>query len=234
MNRRKSLYIAGWATIFLFATSSAVASQPNSRFAVYSVTVTLPSGQHSVLVNETVRPSDRSGFSDLILQLTGSQHNLTYSRLVNASTNLFPYLPTLALQSFDYSNGTRYSVHVNFSSGGTAVVSFKGSQYTVNVYSIIVSATYGNKSVTANGTVETFPSALVYSASAGSGNKIEVKAVLQATNLPLVQPSSQTATPAYIGAGLGVGGVALVAAFLVRRRERKARTQEQKPLHWVD
>jgi hypothetical protein len=49
-----------------------------------------------------------------------------------------------------------------------------------------------------------------------------------------VDPSSQNAMLAYAGAGLGVGGIALAAGLLVRRRERKAAAQEEKPMHWVD
>jgi hypothetical protein len=234
VNGREGASVVGIAVLLLLATPIAVASQPSQGFAAYKVTVTLPSGQHSVLVNESLRPSDKAGFSTLMLQLTGGEQNLTYSRLVNASTNLLPYLPSLPAQSFDYSNRTRYSIHVNFSSSGTTSVTFHGSQYTLNAYSITVRASYGNMSVSAHGTVETFPSTLVYSASASGGGMIEVQVLLQATDLPLVDPSLQTATVAFVGAGIGVGGIALAAALLVRRRERNSRTQEQKPMHWVD
>jgi len=217
----------------LLVTSSAAASPPNRGFATYKLDVALPTGQHSVLVNETVGQSAKVGFSDLVLQLIGSQQNLTYSRLVNASTNLFPYLSSLASQSFDYSNGTTANVHANFSARGTTNVTFKGSQYTLNVYSFVVSASYHGMPVRLNGTLETFPSSLVYSAKAGNG-MVTVEAVLVATDLQLTGVATQTSTAAYVGAGLGAGGVALAAAFLVRRRDRKIQRQEQKPDHWVD
>jgi sensor c-di-GMP phosphodiesterase-like protein len=233
VNSRFGLAVTGLALAALLIASSAAASQPTRGFAAYKLDVTLPSGQHSVLVNETVGQSTKPGFSNLVLQLTGSQQNLTYSRLVNASTDLFPYLSNLASQSFDYSNGTTTNVKANFSAMGTTTVTFQGSQYTLNVYSFAVSASHGNMSVKVNGTLETFPSSLVYSAKAGNG-KVSVQAVLVATDLQLTQPSSQTATAAYVGAGLGVGGVALAAVFLSRRRDRKPQNQEQKPPHWVD
>ncbi len=228
------MIVAGIAILVLLATPVVFASQSNQGFAAYRISVTFPSGEHSVLVDETLRPSDRAGFSTLILELTDGEQNLTYSRLVNASTNLLPYLPSLPSQSFDYSNGTRYSIHVNFSSSGTAVVTFRGTQYILNEYSITVLASYGNRSVSAEGTVETFPSGLVYSATANGNGKIELQALLQATDLPLADPAPQTAAAAYVGAGIGVGGLALAAALLVRRRERKVKSQEQKPMHWVD
>jgi hypothetical protein len=190
-------------------------------------------GQHSVLVNETVGQSDKAGYSDLILQLSGAEQNLTYSRLVNASDDLFPYFPNLAAQSFDYSNGTSYSVHANFSETGTVMVSFKGNQYTLNVYSISVAASYGTKKLMANATIEAFPSTLVYSLSAGNST-FGARAVLQATDLPLLTSSTQTSTAAYVGAGVGVGVLAMGGVFFVRRRGKRVETRSEKPLHWVD
>lgn len=190
-------------------------------------------GQRSVLLNESYSPSDRAGYSDLVFQLVGTQQNLTYSRLVNASEDFLPYLPSIAPQSLDYSNGTRYSFHANLTVSGTTQVAFRGSQYTMNVIAISIAASYGNRSITANGTVETFPSALVYSASFG-GSSDRLDLVLQSTNLPLTLPDSQTPTAAYVGAGVGIGALALGGVFLIRRSERKTKHPEEKPLYWVD
>jgi len=222
------------AVLILLATPAVFASQPNQGFAAYEVTATLPSGQHSVLVNESLFPTNKAGFSTLVLQLIGEEQNLTYSRLVNTTTNLLPYLTNLPAKSFGYSNGTKYSVQGNVSSSGTMTTTFRGSKYTLNVYSLAIHLSYGNTSVNAQGTVETFPSALVYSVSASGSGNFEVQALLQATNLPLADPSPQTTTASYVGAGIGVGGIALAAALLARRKDRKVRTQEQKPMYWVD
>ncbi len=222
------------ALLILLASPGVIASQPSQGFAAYEVAVTLPSGPHSALVNESLLPSDRPGLSTLTLRVTGGDQNLTYSRLVNASADLLPYLTNLLAQSFDYSNGTGYSIQANFSSGGTTTATFRGTEYTLSVYSVTLQSSDGNGSVKAQGTVETFPSTLVYSVSASEEGKFQVQAVLQATDLSLVDPPPQTAMTSYVGAGIGVGGVALAAALLVRRKERKAGTQEQKPMHWVD
>ena len=230
---RVGVSVAVLALAVLLAAASAVASQPNTGFATYKVDLSLPSGQHSMLVNETVGHSDKPGFADLVLQMVGSQQNLTYSRLVNASDNFFPYLSSLASQSFDYSNGTTTNVHGNFTAVGTTSVNFQGSQYTLNVYSFAVSASHGTMALRVNGTLETFPSSLVYSAAAGN-SMVSVKAVLEATDLQLAQPSTQMSTAAYVGAGLGLGGVVLGAVFLAKRKDRKVQKQEQKPSHWVD
>ena len=219
--------------VALLIVSPAFAAQLSTGFATYQVTLTTPTGQHTVLVNETVKVTDKPGFSDLILQLTGGTQNLTYSRLVNSSMNLLPYLPSIPSQSVDYSNGTKYNVQANFTAGGTKPLIFKGTQYTLSVYTIVVHATLGNRTVDANGTVAAFPSSLVYSASFGSGGK-SVEVFLVGTDLPLAQTSTQTMMAAYIGAGLGVGGAAFATVFIVRRREKRAQNKEQKPLHWVD
>jgi hypothetical protein len=233
VNKRRGSGIAGLVLLTLLVASSVSASQPIRGFATYQVSLSSPMGQRSMLVNETVGPSSRAGYSDLVLQLFGTDQNLTYSRLVNSSENLFPYLPSVAPQSLNYANGTGYSVHVNVTSSGTTTVKFDGEQYTLGVLTVSVSAAYGTRSVRANGIIETFPSSLVYSASVGNG-MVELRVVLQETDLPLASPSPQTATAAYVGVGVGIGALALGGAFLIRRQERKVETQGEKLLHRVD
>jgi len=232
VNIRSSKLVIGLALVALLVATSAAAAQPVRGFADYKISLSSPLGQRSVLVNESFSPSSSAGYSDLVLQLVGAQQNLTYSRLVNASENFLPYLPGVAPQSLDY-NGKNYGLHVNVSSSGKAAVTFEGSQYTMNVIEISVAASYRGTSIKANGTVETFPSALVYSVSVGSG-LVRLDAVLEATDLPLASPSPQVPSATYIGAGVGMGAAALGGAFLISRRERKTKQQEEKPLHWVD
>ena len=230
---KSSIPIVGLALVALLVASSAVAAQPVSGYAAYKITLSSPSGEHSMLLNESYGPSDRLGYSDLVLQLTGTQQNLTYSRLVNASEDFLPYLPSIATQSLEYANGSKYGLRVNVTASGTAGVTFDGSQYTLSVIAISVAASYGNLSVRANGTVETFPSTLVYSATVGGGSD-RLSLVLQSTDLPLTSPSSQMPAATYVGAGVGAGVAALGGAFLIRRKERKANQPKEKPLHWVD
>jgi len=230
---RVGVLAVGLVLAVLLVAATAVAAQPELGFATYKVEATLPTGQHSMLVNESVAQSSKPGFSDLILQLIGSQQNLTYSRFVNATTNPFPFLSSLASQSIDYNNATTGSIHANFSAAGTTSVTFQGSQYTMNVFSFAISGSHAGRNLRLNGTLETFPSSLVYSTQAGNST-VSVRAVLVATDLQLSQSSTQAPTAAYVGAGVGLGGVAIAAAFLVRRRDKKVQKQEQKPSHWVD
>jgi hypothetical protein len=233
VKRRSSIPVFGLALAVLLVASVVAAAQPVSGSATYRISLSSPRGQRSLLLNESYSPSNRAGYSDLVLQLIGTQQNLTYSKLVNASENFLPYLPSVAPQSLDYSNGTSFSLHANVTASGKTQVTFQGSQYTMNVIAISVTATYGNRSINANGTVETFPSALVYSASV-EGGFVRLDAVLQATDLPLTLPDSQTLTATYVGAGVGIGAAALGGALLIRRTEKKTKHPEEKPLHWVD
>ena len=233
VNRRAGATLAALAIVLLFTGPTVLAAQPTTGFAEYKITAATPMGAHSVLVNETVKGSDRAGFSDLILQLTGTTQNLTYSRLVNSSEALLPFLPTIPSHSFNYDNKT-FSVHANLTQAGTKSVTFQGSSYTMTVYVILLSATYGNRSFAAAGTIEAFPSSLVYSVELSSGILFQASLVLQSTDLPLSQPSTAMATAASAGAGVGVVGVAAAAALFVRHRGKHPKAQEQKPLHWVD
>ena len=229
---RQGVALVAVAAALLFAGSAALAALPTTGSAAYRVTATSPAGTQSVLVNETVKESHTAGFSDVILQLSGATQNLTYSRLLNSSEALLPFMPTVSSQSFDYSNKT-FSVHANLTQAPSGSATFQGSSYSMTVYDISLSGSYGNRSFAAAGTIEAFPSSLVYSVELTSGTQYQASIVLQGTDLPLSQPSTAMATAAYAGAGLTAVGVA-AAALVIRRRDRRSKAQEQKPLHWVD
>jgi len=222
VNRSTGVVLVAFALALLFTGSAVLANQPTTGSAAYRITVSSPMGSHSVLVNETVKGTDRAGFSDLILQLTGNTQNLTYSRLVNSSKALLPFMPTVPSQSFEYGNET-FSVHANLTQWASQSVNFKGSSYTMTVYDISLSGSYGNMSFAAVGTIECFPSSLIYSIELNSGLLFQANIVLQGTDLPLSQPSTDSTTAAYAGAGVGAVGVAAVAAFAIRRRERHSK-----------
>jgi hypothetical protein len=232
MNHQR--FISAFAFVLaLILVSPVFASQPTSGFAAYEISLTGTKMNHVATVNETLRGSDKPGFSDLILQIIGGEQNFTDSRLVNSSGDYFPYLNRLNSQSVDYANGTDIGYHASISAMGTSSLTFGGSHYILSVYRIEFSGKYGNKSYSANGTLETFPSSLVYSVTLEAGT-YTVRAILLGTNLDLQQAAAVTSTAVYVGAGLSLGGLAIVATFIVTRREQKAQPNEDKPLHWVD
>jgi hypothetical protein len=230
VRRSSALLTLALASVLLFAplTTASVGS-----FVQYRITATLPGGVRSAVVNETISSSDKPGMSVLSLAVSGSVQNLTYSRLVNATEAFFPYLTPIGSQALDYSNGTSVMLRANVTSTGTSELAFAGSNYTMDEYALTISVVYGNRTANLVGTVETFPSALVYSASLEANGMASVKVYLLSTDLQLDPQSSSVSSAAFVGAGLGVGAVALVAALLVRRRENAAAKQPRQP-HWVD
>ncbi len=232
MNRKGVSLAACLALVALLAVSSGVAAQSGAGYVTYKIEAVTPSGQQSVVINETVGPSAKAGFSDLVLQMIGGQQNLTYSRFVNSSTDFLPYLSTLTSQALSYTNGTASSIRLNVTATGTETVTFQGSRYSLSVYSFAVSGSYGNRSLSANGTLATFPSSLVYSASVSAGNA-SAQALLLASDLQLTQPS-HTSTAVVAGVGAGIGAAALTVALVIRRRDEKSQDAGEKPLHWVD
>lgn len=222
--------------VLLVAPAMVFAAQTTQGYVAYSVTLTGASGSKSFILNESVQSSSNAGSSNLILNLVGQTQHLTYSRLVNASTNLFPYLPTLGSPSLSYT-GKNYSVTLSLTPAGAGTVSFQGTSQSTKEYKLAYSATLRTSSYSGNGTVVTFPSTLIYSLTIKTDTKYEVNAILTATNLPLTDPPSSSPTAALITAGAGVGAAALVISLLIRRRRNShvdAGTAEKKPLHWAD
>lgn len=210
------------------------ATQSSLGFVTYSVSIDSMTGQHSAVVNETVSSSNKAGFADLFLQVIGQEQNLTYSRLVNSSTTVFPYLSAITSQSISYSNATMSRIHLNVTSGGTEQITFQGASFTLSVYSFKASGTYRNMTYSATGSVSAFPSGLVYSADLSLQSGYGIHAVLTATDLQLSSPQTQSATAAYVGLGTGVGAILLVGALLLRRGSHQGPAQKEKPIHWVD
>ena len=233
MKNRAGVAVTSLALAILLVASSVVAAQPTVGFVAYEIEIVSPAGQHSLVINETVGPAAKAGFSDLVFGLIGGQQNFTYSKLVNSTSELFPYLSAISTQALRYTNGTTQGVNANVTVAGTKTVAFQGRQYALTEYSFSVSGVYRNRTIDANGTLETFPSTLIYSASVRSGD-VSAQATMQGTDLQLVQPTTGSLSAAAVGAGMGLGGLALVAALFVRRREKRAKTQREKPPYWVD
>jgi len=232
VNRKLALAVFS-VGLLMFGPPVVFASQPKQGFVSYSVTVSTPRGEHAALVTERVSATTKAGFSDVLLQIVAQQQNLTYSRLVNSSYVFFPYFSGIANQSFRYTNGTSFSIDAYVSSGGTTSVSFQNQTYALSSYTVDFTASYRNYTLAGSGSVSVFPSSLVYSVTAQSGG-FRYAATLVSTDLPLSGPSTLAMNVAYAGAGAGIGGIALLGALLVRRRNRAAKAEASKPIHWVD
>lgn len=215
------------------ASSTTSSSSPSTGYAAYNVQVTANGTVRAASVNESVTPASSPGNSIVLLAVEGTQSNFTYSRVVNSSLTLFPYLPAITSQNFTYS-GKSYSVAATVSQQGTSQVTFQGESYTLTDYSFSAEISSTNGSATITGSVSAFPSDLVYSASA-QANSTSVSATLTGTSLALsaaaAAPGVQTAS-AGIGLSLAAGAVALSLGVRMKRKQGSAGSST--PDHWVD
>jgi hypothetical protein len=220
------------ALVPLVQASTATSSSSASGYVVYNVQASYNGTTRAASVNESVTPSSTAGESIVMLSVEGTQTNFTYSRVVNSTLTLLPYLPGITGQNFTYSD-KGYTLAVTISQQGTSQATFQGKAYTVTNYAFSADVTSSNGSNTVTGTVSAFPSDLVYSAAAQS-NGSSVSATLTATSLALTTaaaaPALQSAS-AGLGLSLAVGAVALSLGVKMKRKQGPSATH---PDHWVD
>ncbi len=244
MRSKVALALVPVFAAFLMLTTLALpavfaSGSPQNGYVTYSVTVTNSTHTMSATVNESIGPAS-GGYSVLSLQLMSSMSNLSYSRLVNSSMAMFPYLPIAGNQSFTY-QFHNYSISASIAKTGSGSAKIAGSTYTTTYYTFSVSADrMHGKSVYVSGGLSTLPSGLIYSVD-GSYNGATLHVQLLSTDLPLNASSgssSSSSTMAIIG---GTGTVAAgIGAFALIRRERSSsradanRAPEDKPIYHVD
>jgi hypothetical protein len=203
-------------------------------FVAYHVQFSTNGTTKSFVVNETVGHSSAASKDALTLAFAFGGSNLTYSRLVNASTFVQPFLPSISNQTLTYKS-SKGSVSLSVSQAGTLQQSFHGTTYELSGFLFDAQVAAGNRSGHAVGRLYAFPSGLVYSVNASTGPKISVSAVVVSTNLPLdlgtTSPGLQAAS---MGIGLGLAGGALALGLGVRNKRRSQQTSKNQPEHWVD
>src|SRR5437016_9795945 len=193
----------------------------------------------SFLLNESAQPTGQNGIVLVTANLLSTVRNFTYSRALNTSSfpEVFPYLLGISNQSLSYhAYGVSLTLHI-VNTGNTQITfngqSFQGTSYQVTA------------SVSANGTIVTMPSGLIYSVHLESINSYSVQMQLEETNLALVDPSNSSNLPIGIAlVSLGLLGAAVFAApSIFKRLKSKPATApatsdepggEEKPSYWVD
>ncbi len=214
------------------ATTTSSSSAPSTGSVTYSVQATLNGTSKAATVTETVTSGATAGDSIVMLAVSGTQSNFTYSHVVNSSLTLLPYLPAITNESYSYA-GKNYSVVASISQHGTSQATFQGKSYTLTDYSFSATITTTNGTQNIAGTVSAFPSDLVYSVSA-HGTSSSVTATLTSTTLSLTGASMSPAlqaTSAGVGVSLAIGAVALSLGVKFRN---KPQSPGPKPDHWVD
>lgn len=226
------LRLALLAVVSLLAMVPVAHAASTTGSVAYSVQVTQDGTTKAATVTETVSSSPSAGQSVVSLAVQGAEANFTYSHFVNSSLTLFPYLPAITGDNYTYS-GKSGSVTAKISQDGTSQVSFQGKSYTLTDYDFSATATDSNGTQTISGKVSTFPSDLVYSATA-SFNGTQASATLTSTTLSLSASTSSPATQA-ASAGLGISlAVGAVAISLGVKLRNKPKPEGPKPDHWVD
>lgn len=233
MSRGLVVVLFGAIMILGLAPLAYASPASSSGYVAYTVQVTSNGRQMTATANETITPGPRANQSIISLAISSASSNLTYSRFVNSSLALFPYLPAISNQNFTYS-GKSYAVSARIARQGTAQVNFQGKAYTVADYAFSAALTSNGSTRSISGSLETFPSDLVYSVSS-QFNGTAVTATLVSTSLPLTATSSSPAVQVASG-GLAISAaVAAVALGLGVRWRRKQKTEvAAKPEHWVD
>ena len=271
MHSFKIMIVAIFALVLLVgaATNFALASGPNSGYVQYKVTVSgletspIPisvpfSVPISTTVKETVQPTGQSGFIDLTVSLSSDTANVTYSRVVNASSlpEIFPYLSGLTTQSLTY-QVQGFSINANLENTGQVPITFNSTSYQATKYLVSFLATNSSSatSFSGNGTIISMPSGLIDSVQLSLNQTATVNVTLLSTDLAL---NAEGGSINPVGASLvGVAAIAAVAiagpTIFKRTSENKSKKQIQeneakttqesdakkkedknKPSYWVD
>jgi hypothetical protein len=148
--------------LLLGAVGTASAATPG--YAVYSVQLSSMGVVHSITVNASVAATSNVGYDKLVLGIVSGGSVFNYSRSINSSLNISPFLPSISNQTLKYaSNGT--SVSLNVVKNGTVPVQFHGGSYQLTRYALSVQIVANGTSKAISGSLLTFPSGLIYSLS---------------------------------------------------------------------
>jgi hypothetical protein len=214
------------------------------RIIIYNQSTTVA----NFFLNESAQPTGQNGIVQVTANLISTLRNFTYSRALNTSSfpEVFPYLLGIGNQSFSYhTNGVSLNLHIV--NTGNAQITFNGQTFQGTSYQVTASATYASTtgSVSANGTISTMPSGLIYSVQLESINSYSVQMRLEQTNLALIDPSNSSSLPigiALVSLGLLGAAVFAVPSIFKRLKNKPAETpstpggsdSDEKPPYWVD
>jgi hypothetical protein len=231
------------------ASSAASSSSSTTGYVSYQVTLNGNSNATSValVINESSTPTNQNGFDNITVGLVSSLQNFSFSKIVNTTSlpEVLPFIPGITNQSFTYSTHG-VSIGARISIAGSSPISFNGTSYNGQVYSLSLSVTNSSndRTLEATGTAVAFPSGLLYSVHIQnpSNNSESITVQLLATNLPLKDPTSSASTAegaAMVGAGI-LAAAAIAVPWKFRRKKNTVRSSgsgsenKDRPSYWVD
>jgi hypothetical protein len=86
--------------------------------------------------------------------------NSSYSRSINSSAEVSPFLPSITNQTFNYASGSG-NLSVSIFKNGSLPLQFQGTGYTLTSYSLSASTSSNDSRTAVQGAVTAFPSGLV-------------------------------------------------------------------------
>ena len=203
-------------------------------YAAYTVQFSTHGVSKLFVVNESVTHTSKPALDRLFLSVTSPSSNFTYSKFVNSSLMIQPFLPGVMNQTFSYGSN-KTTVSIRLTQNGTAPLIFQNRSYTLTSYAFSAHFSARNSTGSAEGTLLTFPSGLIYSVRENFHGTYNLVITLNATSLPLTaEAASPAAQVSSIGVGAGVAVSAIVLGLGVQMRRRKNRIVEKKPDYWVD
>jgi hypothetical protein len=248
--------------LFGVGTSFALTFGPSSGYVQYQVTAsgTANSFQSfSGIVNESAQPTGQTGFVNLMLGISSTVANLTYSRDVNTTSlpEIFPYLPEVTNQSLSYQT-QGISISANLINEGQTSVTFNGVTYQATKFLISFSAVNSSNSLSfsGNGSIISMPSGLIDTVQLSLNQTASINATLLSTNLSLDAPAGNINPVGATVLGAALTAAVAIAAPTIYNREKKKKHEgqtredenktsqesgvkqenedEKKPSYWVD
>jgi hypothetical protein len=154
------LSVLALAVLLLGAAGTASAATPG--YAAYSVQLSSMGTSHTITVNESVSATSNVSYDKLILGVVSGNSTFSYSRSINSSLDVSPFLPSITNQSFSFTSGLT-SVSVSILKNGSAPFKFNGGSYDLTSYALATRTSYNGTTETIDGAISAFPSGLVYS-----------------------------------------------------------------------
>src|SRR2546428_13850270 len=211
--RKGQFILSTLAAVTLVAGLVGAVSAATPGFAAYTVQFSTHGVSKSFTVNESVTQTTKPALDRLFLSVTSPSSNFTYSKFVNSSLMIQPFLPAVTNQTFSFGSN-KTSVSIKLTQNGTAPLTFQGSAYTLTSYAFSAHFSARNRTGSAQGTLHTFPSGLVYSVREDFDGTSTLLITLTATSLPLTAgagPPAGQGGPVWVGAGVAGSELALRA-----------------------
>jgi len=219
--------------LFGVGTSFALTYGPTNGYAQYSITASGKADYFqpvSGIINESVQPTGQTGFVNLILDLSSTKANFTYSKDINATSllEIFPYVPAITNQSLSYQT-QGISISANLINAGQTAVTFNGTTYQATKYLISFSAANSSKalSFSGNGSIISMPSGLIDTVQLSLNQTASINATLLSTNLSLNAPSGDINPVGASVLGVALAAAVAIAAPTIYTREKKKKHEEQ-------